>query len=188
MLRTQNTCKPLYEIIIRELAALILHPVTRDIFYSISTGESVAKVADRHRITYGKTLQMYNSILKGLKLKKDILATYRKRAIDARFLSLVDNNKNINVGQEEWILQLPVRKVADTRLANILYNQDVRTVKDLLDIVSGRGWKSLLRIEGVGKTSYYHLLSKLQMIGVVDESLDRILAGCSNGSSIINDG
>ena len=188
VLRTQTTCKPLYEIIIRELSALILHPVTRDIFYSISTGESVAKVADRHRITYGKTLQMYNSILKGLKLKKDILATYRKRAIDARFLSLVDNNKNINVGQEEWILLLPVRKVADTRLANILYNQDVRTVKDLLDIVSGRGWKSLLRIEGVGKTSYYHLLSKLQMIGVVDESLDRILAGCSNGSSIINDG
>ena len=83
---------------------------------------------------------------------------------------------------------MPVRKVADTRLANILYNQDVRTVKDLLDIVSGRGWKSLLRIEGVGKASYYHLLSKHQMIGVVDESLDRILAGCSNGSSIINDG
>ena len=70
VLRTQKTCKPLYEIIIRELAALILHPVTRDIFYSISTGESVAKVADRHRITYGKTLQMYNSILKGLNLKK----------------------------------------------------------------------------------------------------------------------
>ena len=64
---------------------------------------------------------------------------------------------------------------------DILYNEDVRTVKDLLEIVSGRGWKSLLRIEGVGKTSYYHLLSKLQMIGVVDESLDRILAGCSNG-------
>ena len=57
-------------------------------------------------IRAGKTLQMYNSILKGLKLKKDILATYRKRAIDARFLSLADNNKNINVGQEEWILQV----------------------------------------------------------------------------------
>ena len=37
-------------------------------------------------------------------------------------------------------------------------------------------------------THLHHLLSKLQMIGVVDESLDRILAGCSNGSSIINDG
>ena len=34
VLRTQKTCKPLYEIIIRELSALILHPVTRDIFYS----------------------------------------------------------------------------------------------------------------------------------------------------------
>ena len=32
--------------------------------------------------------------------------------------------------------QLPVCKVADTRLANVLYNQDVRTVKDLLEIVS----------------------------------------------------
>ena len=117
-------------------------------------------------IRAGKTLQMYNSILKGLKLKKDILATYRKRAINARFLSLADNNKNINVGQEEWILQLPVCKVADTRLANVLYNQDVRMVKDLLEIVSGRG---------------YHLLSKLQMIGVLDESLDRILAGHSIG-------
>ena len=163
VLRTQTTCKPLY------------------VFYSISIGESVEKVAGRHRITYEKTLQIYNSILKGLKLKKDILATYRKRAINARFLSLADNNKNINIEQEEWILQLPVCKVADTRLANVLYNQDVRTVKDLLEIVSGRGWKSLLRIEGVGKISYYHLLSKLQMIGVVDESLDRILAGHSVG-------
>ena len=181
VLRTQKTCKPLYEIIIRELAALILHPVARNVFYSISIGESVEKVAGRHRITYEKTLQIYNSILKGLKLKKDILATYRKRAINARFLSLADNNKNINIEQEEWILQLPVCKVADTRLANVLYNQDVRTVKDLLEIVSGRGWKSLLRIEGVGKISYYHLLSKLQMIGVVDESLDRILAGHSVG-------
>ena len=61
-----------------------------------------------------------------MNLKKDILATYRKRAINARFLSLADNNKNINVGQEEWILQLPVRKVADTRLANVLYNQDAQ--------------------------------------------------------------
>ena len=181
VLRTQKTCKPLYQIIIRELAALILHPVARNVFYSISIGESVEKVAGRHRITYEKTLQIYNSILKGLKLKKDILATYRKRVINARFLSLSDNDKNINIEQEEWILQLPVCKVADTRLANVLYNQDVRTVKDLLEIVSGRGWKSLLRIEGVGKTSYYHLLSKLQMIGVVDESLDRILAGHSIG-------
>ena len=43
VLRTQTTCKPLYEIIIRELSALILHPVTRDIFYSISTGESITR-------------------------------------------------------------------------------------------------------------------------------------------------
>ena len=49
VLRTQKTCKPLYQIIIRELAALILHPVARNVFYSISIGESVEKVAGRHR-------------------------------------------------------------------------------------------------------------------------------------------
>ena len=78
--------------------------------------------------------------------------------------------------QDEKILDLSIRKVTDIQLAYILYNQDVQTMKDLLEIVSGRGWKSLLRIEGVGKISYYHLLFKLQMIGVVDESLDRIFS------------
>lgn len=33
MLITQKTCKPLYEIIIRELAALILHPVACNLFF-----------------------------------------------------------------------------------------------------------------------------------------------------------
>ena len=180
VLRTQTTCKPLYEIIIRELSALILHPVTRDIFYSISTGESVAKVADRHRITYGKTLQMYNSILKGLKLKKDILATYRKHIIDARFQSLADKSKNINLNQEERVLQLSVGKVADTRLTNVLYKEEIRTVGQLLELVSGKGWRWLLKMEGVGRISYDRLLSNLQLAGVVDESLEQILSGRSD--------
>lgn len=175
VLRTQKACKPLYSIIIRELTGLIINPDAREIFYSISMGESIAKVASRHRITYARTLQTYNFLLKSLNLRKDIFATYRKRAMDYRFLSLADSSKNINVKQDEKILELPLVKVADTRLANILHNQDVRTVRDLLEIVSGRGWKSLLRMDGVGKISYYHLLSKLQMLGVVDESLNRIV-------------
>lgn len=81
--------------------------------------------------------------------------------------------------QDVRILELPIDKVADTRLSNILQNQDVRTVRDLLIIISGRGWKSLLRMNGVGKIAYYHLLSKLQMLGVVDESLDRIVGAHS---------
>lgn len=179
VLRTQKTCKPLYEMIIRELAGLIINPDAREIFYSISMGESIAKVANRHRITYARTLQTYNFLLKSLNVRKDIFATYRKRAMDYRFLSLADSSKNINVKQDARILELPIDKVADTRLANILQNQDVRTVRDLFEIVSGRGWKSLLRMDGVGKISYYHLLSKLQLLGVVDESLDRIVSAHS---------
>ena len=180
VLRTQKTCKPLYTIIIRELAQLIIHPEGRDIFYSISIGEPIAKVACRHRITYDRALQSYNSHLKVLKLRKDMLATYRKRSMDARFLSLAEDRKKVNLEQDEKILNLSLRKVADTRLANVLQNNEIRTVKELFEIVSLGGWKSILGIEGVGKTSYYRLLSKLQMLGVVDESLDKILSKCSH--------
>ena len=50
VLRTQKTCKPLYEIIIRELAALILHPVARNIFYSISTGEQGRRIKNHYPV------------------------------------------------------------------------------------------------------------------------------------------
>ena len=88
VLRTQKTCKPLYEIIIRELSQLIVHPGARDIFYSISMGESIEKVAGRHRITYGRALQIYNSHLRGLKVRKNVLATYRKHIIPVGGINL----------------------------------------------------------------------------------------------------
>ena len=170
VLRTQKTCKPLYEIIIRELSQLIVHPGARDIFYSISMGESIEKVAGRHRITYDR----------GLKVRKNVLATYRKHIIDARFQSLADKSKNINLNQEERVLQLSVGKVADTRLTNVLYKEEIRTVGQLLELVSGKGWRWLLKMEGVGRISYDRLLSNLQLAGVVDESLEQILSGRSD--------
>lgn len=180
VLRTQKACKPLYAIIIRELAGLIVHPGARDIFYSISMGESIGKVAGRHRITYDRALQIYNSHLRGLKIRKNILATYRKRIIDARFQALGDKRKNINMNQEERVLQLPLHKVADTRLTNVLYKEGIRTVGQLLEFISGKGWRWLLKMEGVGRVSYDRLLSNLQLAGVVDESLEQILSGYSS--------
>ena len=172
VLRTQKTCKPLYEIIIRELSQLIVHPGARDIFYSISRGESIEKVAGRHRITYDRALHIYNSHLRGLKVRKNVLATYRKHIIDARFQSLADKSKNINLNQEERVLQLSVCKVAD--------KEEIRTVGQLLELVSGKGWRWLLKMEGVGRISYDRLLSNLQLAGVVDESLEQILSGRSD--------
>lgn len=180
VLRTQKTCKPLYAIIIGELAQLIIHPVARDIFYSISIGESIEKVARRHQITYDRVLQIYNSHLKGLKMRKGILATYRKRAIDARFLSLAEDSKKVNKKQDENVLNIPIHDVADIRLANVLYKKEIRTVKELLELVSLGEWKDLLKIDGVGKTSYHRLLAKLHLVGVVDESLEKIISNYSN--------
>ena len=105
-----------------------------------------------------------------------MLAIYRKHIIDARFQSLADKSKNINLNQEERVLQLSVGKVADTRLTNVLYKEEIRTVGQLLELVSGKGWRWLLKMEGVGRISYDRLLSNLQLAGVVDESLEQILS------------
>lgn len=97
-----------------------------------------------------------------------------------RFQSLADKSKNINLNQEERVLQLSVGKVADTRLTNVLYKEEIRTVGQLLELVSGKGWRWLLKMEGVGRISYDRLLSNLQLAGVVDESLEQILSGRSD--------
>lgn len=99
--------------------------------------------------------------------------------MNARFLSLAEDSKRVNKKQDERILNLSIREVADIRLANVLHNKEIRTVKELFEVVSLGGWKSILGIEGVGKTSYYRLLSKLHILGIVDESLEWILAGHS---------
>ena len=77
-------------------------------------------------------------------------------------------------------IQLSVGKVADTRLTNVLYKEEIRTVGQLLELVSGKGWRWLLKMEGVGRISYDRLLSNLQLAGVVDESLEQILSGRSD--------
>lgn len=52
--------------------------------------------------------------------------------------------------------------------------------RQLLELVSGKGWRWLLKMEGVGRISYDRLLSNLQLAGVVDESLEQILSGRSD--------
>ena len=58
--------------------------------------------------------------------------------------------------------------------------EEIRTVGQLLELVSGKGWRWLLKMEGVGRISYDRLLSNLQLAGVVDESLEQILSGRSD--------
>ena len=109
-----------------------------------------------------------------------MLATFRIHFIDVGFQALAYLSKIINLNQELSILQLSVGKVADTMLTNVLYKEEIRTVGQLLELVSGKGWRWLLKMEGVGRVSYDRLLSNLQLAGVVDESLEQILSGRSD--------
>lgn len=207
VLKTQKVCGPLYEVVIRELSGLIAHPEHRDIFYSISKGEPIERVAGRHRITYDRALRVYESLLKGLQKKRNILSSYRKLAMDYRFKCLADDscreqsNIQSNIqskilskiqgkmqgkvrskvqgkvqSKEENILELPIHRVANARLANILQLRGISTVGQLLESMSDKEWSSLLEIKNVGRTSYFSLLFNLRQIGVVDRRLDEILS------------
>lgn len=56
--------------------------------------------------------------------------------MNARFLSLAEDSKRVNKKQDERILNLSIREVTDTRLANVLHNKEIRTVKELFEVVS----------------------------------------------------
>lgn len=175
VLKTQEVCAPLYKVIISELSELFTQPTLRDIFYSISTGEPIERVARRHRISYDHVLRIYNSLLKVLEDKKAIIATYRKRAIDYRLQCLSANTK-ITKKKDKRINDLSISKIADTRITNALRLEGVFTVGQLLDYVSDVGWNVLPKLRGVGNTSYIRLLTKLDQMGIKDYQLGEILA------------
>ena len=127
-----------------------------------------------------ESLTAYLEAHKRLGLQADYLAKIVEEKKLERDFIISDKSKNINLNQEESVLQLSVGKVADTRLTNVLYKEEIRTVGQLLELVSGKGWRWLLKMEGVGRISYDRLLSNLQLAGVVDESLEQILSGRSD--------
>ena len=183
VLKTLKECEPLFQIIIYELSLFIIDPERREIFYSISMGESIARVAKRHRITYDRALKIYSSLLEGLKNKKRFLAIYRKQAIEYR-LSYLSNHRVTSQRSGE-LLRIPISKVADTRMVKILQMQGILTIRQLLVEVSAKGWNSLLEMRGVGNTSYIHLLSKLRELGISDARMENILAPYLKGKSSV---
>ena len=84
LLKTWRGCEGLFKIIIYELAQLIAEPEKRDIFYAISMGEPIERVARRHHFTYDRVLQIHAALVKSLIQKKERTDAFRKQDMEYR--------------------------------------------------------------------------------------------------------
>ena len=170
VLKMLKTSGSLFETVVYELSQFISPPEKRDIFYAISTGEPIERVARRHHVTYGHVLRIYESLLDVLKHKKEFLATYRKQALEARMERMSRRDAEIRA---KFIVD-----IADTRSSIALKVLGIHTVGQLLDqvAVNLHGWKGLLGVRNMGVYSLVILLTRLKKAGVDDPNMLEVLA------------
>lgn len=152
LLKTQKLYQPLFHILIQQLGLLITDDRLQEIFLSISSGEPISRVAARHQMTYGKTLETYKSILKNLEKNTNTTATLLKRSTNSVFnqFSTADPTR-IELFE---ILPFYVYRILSTEAK-------IKTVSDLLKYTSQRGWKSLQQLRGIGFLTYARIIKEL---------------------------
>lgn len=152
LLKTQELYQPLFRILIKELGALIMDDMQRELFLSISSGEMISRVAVRHRITYAQAVKEYSSILENLSANTERIATYRKQRMTQLF-------GRFNVSDPTSI---PISLICNTRACNILHVEGkIETVRELLHYANKNGWSSLKKLRGMGATTYNELIDTL---------------------------
>lgn len=194
VLRTQRICSPLFKLIVREMSELIFYANQRRLFYAISTGEPIERVARRHGIPYHLAVESYESIVKELASKTGFLSTLRKELINCR-LQCADYKRQIkSMGtliaacdlpkadadgfpkDINALLNLPVCEVVkDARARSALLRNDLRTVRNVLEYVLTNGWGSLLRLKSMGPASYAHVVRAFKAANLIDGRLNSYL-------------
>lgn len=152
LLKTQELYQPLFRIIIQELGALITDDMQRELFLSISSGETISRIAIRHNITYAQTVKEYSSILENLGANTERIATFRKQRMAQLF-------GRFNVSDPTSI---PISLICNVRACNILHaEKKIKTVRELLNYANKNGWSSLKKLRGMGVTTYNEIIDAL---------------------------
>lgn len=194
VLKTQRICSPLFKLVIREMAELVFYAGHRRLFYAISTGEPIERVARLHGIPYHRAVEFYESIVKELACKTGFLSVLRKELVNCRLrcadykrqiesmgalLAACDMPKVDNGGFPADIvglLGLPVREVVkDARARNALLRNELRTVKQVLEYALMNGWGSLLRLKSMAPASYAHIVKSFKAARLIDGRLNSYL-------------
>lgn len=151
LLKTQQLHQPLFHVLIQELSQLITNTTHREMFLSISSGEPISRVAERHHMTYDETVAIYTTILKKLGEHSERIATYRKQVLKFMFGKYnTDDPTNV-----------PLMQIVNERACRILQRENIGTVHQLLTYTSQNGWNSLKKFEGMGTSTYQDILIAL---------------------------
>lgn len=161
LLKTHQQHQQLFDVIIQELAALIMDVNERGVFLAISRGEPVGRVAKRYGMTPENALTAYTSILETLSRNTGRIAAFRPLTIE-RFFGLCNMENPMDI---------PVTEVFKGRTLTVL-KQKFQTIGELLRFTSKRGWNRLNYIGGIGPMTYNEIIKTLENKHFIVQGVD----------------
>lgn len=159
VLKTQALCAPLFKIILRELAQLIPHSEHRALFYAISMGEPIDRIAERHHMTYDKAVKLYSTLVEGLNDCRNEPIEDKKQIEE----SLTEPQPQVKIPL------IPLVKLVNTRTRNVLRAYDISTIGQLLQYVQKHSWEDVQNMAGMGEISYTQLIEKLHELKIITQ-------------------
>lgn len=151
LLKTHKQHQQLFDVIIQELAALIMDASDRGVFLAISRGEPIARVAKRYRMTNEQALSTYTSILETLSKNTGRIAAFRPLTMEWLFGRYDIENP----------MDIPITEVFKGRALAVL-KQKFQTIGELLRFTSKRGWNRLNYFGGMGPITYNEIIKTLE--------------------------
>lgn len=153
LLKTHQQHQRLFDVIIQELAALIMDANERGVFLAISRGEPTARVAKRYRMPHEKVLATYTSILETLSKNAGRIALFRPLTMGRLF----------GIYGLENPMDTPLTEVFTGRALTVLYEKGkFETIGELLRFTCKRGWNKLNNISGMGPMTYDEIIRTLE--------------------------
>jgi len=175
---------PVYKSIVKEMAEQIEDERIREVFYSLSLGESMQIISKRTGISINNLIYMYKKgshlVRSGWKSssewKEELHRIYVKCRNYESLLSLPQdisrrNFRNIVIFAKEQDIPVECVKLLDTplgkldlnfRILRALRKYNIYQLEDLLRFIKYNGFDSLYKIPGMGNKSVEQIYEKLK--------------------------
>ena len=194
MLRLLKPCKQTFNANIRRMSFLVENEKHRDIFYSISTGTPFKEMAEKYDMTIKAIENIYKRTAE--RLDKQEADTYRLAKEESERCGVLNQTfrQAIKILHTLWVneksvcsvtagvpdditayLNSPLSKLNLCVTQSILYilrRNNIITLADLLILTKKSGWDSLMKLEGLGESSYTLLIKALTKEEIVDSNMN----------------
>lgn len=184
-------CMPVYRDLVKEMAEQIEDERIRDVFYSLSLGESMQIISKRTRIPFKNLIYMYKKgsclVRSGWRpsseWKRELHRTYVKCRNYESLLSLPQditgqNFRNVLIFVRAQdipaecvdLLDTPLGKFGiNFRILRALRKYNIYQLEDLLRFIKYNGFDSLYKIPGMGNKSVEQIYEKLKEKDILED-------------------